>query len=781
MNKKIKKNEKYYKVNLVKIIDLERELLYRELRNKLWKELSNLSLKVKDEEEYFKILYSLLAEILRPARFHYYFLNNATTFVNKIKYSCYFEKIKTNLLKFNVSKKIKNLLLKREYIIVDKNNFNIFRKVTSNKYVEKIKDYIKKNKSTFFLIFPFVLQDKLEGIFVLEWTSRNIEIKKSDIYNSVELIKIFSTAINNYRIHMELKKSEETALALLNSKNDWAVLIDAKGHIIAANDIVAQRLGVEKEKLIGQDIFKFFPSELVRSRKKIAELMMNLKQPISFEEVHEVNTYYITVSPVLDSNNHIVRLAIHAHDITDYKKAVELVFDNEEKFRALIENSNDGILIVDEFGTMKFVGHSITQIMGYTVNEVLGRSIYEYICKEDIPYVSSEMYKAYLDPSYKKNIEFKGIHKYKGIRYLEGIASNLLEHPAVRGFVINFRDITERKLAELDLNRYKHIVSSSSDHMLFIDSEYKILAVNDSFLRDFNKKIDEVRGKKLFEIFGLNEFNNFLKDRCEMVKLGGEAKVTHWLMIPRLGKRLVEISFYPYSENNKITGIVINLRDNTEKYNMEKELIEIQENEQKRIAMELHDGLNHSLLNIAILSKILGNELEKEGNVLFAKKAFELEKIANKCIEESRSIAKGLFPIQFERKSLKEVIENAIEGLKERSSINVIFDYSEKLPDFINLKVLSNIYYIINEALINISKHSNAKNAEIKCYESNQKFYIEITDDGTSFKKKKTGGLGISLMQYRAKMIGGVVSINRDRINKKTRLKFYVDVSNLYV
>ena len=60
--------------------------------------------------------------------------------------------------------------------------------------------------------------------------------------------------------------------------------------------------------LLGKDVFDFIPFELIKSRKKIAELVSKLKHPISFEEVHKINTYYITICPVLNSKKEIINL-----------------------------------------------------------------------------------------------------------------------------------------------------------------------------------------------------------------------------------------------------------------------------------------------------------------------------------------------------------------------------------------------------------------------------------------------------------------------------------------
>jgi len=782
MNKKTKKNSvKVIEYN-AQIEQLKKENFYREIRNNLWSRLSSLN--TDSESDFFKVYYDMIKKALNPCRSFYFKITDGNHAVNVSELSFYRKAVKNKLFNFKIPKELLVHFITNDYLLLDIKKINEI--LNEDLYADFKKIVLKAfidNQSKNSLIIPFKVNNVVEGFMLLQWTENDeIKLTEFDAYNCFDFTKILSITISKFRTQIELKYSEETSLALLNAINDWALLIDTKGNIMAVNDLVSQRLGILKKDLLGKDVFNFIPFELIKSRKKIAELVSKLKHPISFEEVHKINTYYITICPVLNSKNEIIRLAIYAHDITDYKIAVKAALESEEKFRTLIENASDVIIILDKDGNIIYTSSSIEAVLGYKSGEMIGTNFVKYLYKDDVDYIMNKFKRSLIDPEYKNMIEFRAIDKNKKMRYLEGIGSNLFGDPIIRGYVVNFRDITGRKLAELDLNMYKYIVSSSSDQLLFIDSDFTVLAVNDSFLKAFGVTLDKIKNKKLLEIFGENEFETFFKNRCEQCLLGAEVKIEKWFDYPVDGRKLMDITFYPYYDTilKKISGIVINARDITERFDMENEMLDIQEKEQKRIGMELHDGLNHNLLNVAIRSRILGILLDKKKLHEDSKQAFDIESLINKAMEESKNIASGLFPVNIEQRGLKEMLKDIINNISVNTKIKFNLKYDDEIPDMINLKVLVQIYYIINEAIRNVIKHSSAKKVNIKCSKDSKYLYITIVDDGLGLKSSKSNkGMGISLMLYRARIIGANITVNNRKNLSGVELIFKIGLDNL--
>ena len=139
---------------------------------------------------------------------------------------------------------------------------------------------------------------------------------------------------------------------------------------------------------------------------------------------------------------------------TERKRAQEKLQDSEARFRALIENSKDMIFLTDREGLIQYASPSIEHVMGYRVNGLIGRSIFELVHQEDQQRIVHELQNLIQNLKPSPGItEARVLHADGSWHIHEGIGSNLFSDPAVQSFVMNSRDITERKLAEEALQK----------------------------------------------------------------------------------------------------------------------------------------------------------------------------------------------------------------------------------------------------------------------------------------------------------------------------------------
>ncbi len=622
------------------------------------------------------------------------------------------------------------------------------KELVLNNYKKRIK------KEDDYLTFSVRFIDKNKNV---KWVKINgVSINWEGNYATLNYLNDIT---ENKKIEEKLRYSQEITQALLNATKDFAILMNVDGKLLAINEIAAKLHNKSVKELLGLSFFDLSPPYLVKYRKEIGNKVVRVKKPISYEEIHVERTYFNNIYPIMDEYGEVKRLAIYSHDITDYKKAVEAVKESEEKFKALLENSSDGIIIINKDGIIEYATPTVETVLGYKPEEILGKSYYDFVHNDEKDNVNKAIKNILKESFLKINIEFKAFHKDLSWRYIEAIGNNLYNNPIINGIVVTFRDITERKLAEEKLNIYKHIVSSSSDQMAFINKDCEILAVNNSFLKAFKYKEQEIVGRKLNEIYGEEEYNDNLKELCNKCFSGNEVTFEKWFDFPNLGKKYMVFSLYPYIENNKITGIVINTRDITERVQMETDIVDLQEKERQKIGIELHDGLSHYLLGIAIKSRMLAEKLKKN-KMNEGKEAQEIETQINKAIEETRNLARGLFFIELEDKNIRTLLKNVKNDLENRYKINCYIEIDKAIEKIKN-NVVSQFFYIIQEAVNNSVKHSKAKNIIICIKEKNEYLTLTITDDGIGIPDnlKNKNGMGINIMKYRARIIGASFDI----------------------
>ncbi|MEK7327474.1 MAG: PAS domain S-box protein, partial [Chloroflexota bacterium] len=118
--------------------------------------------------------------------------------------------------------------------------------------------------------------------------------------------------------------------------------------------------------------------------------------------------------------------------------------ESEKRFRALIENSSDGIALVDADGKVLYDSPSITRILGYAPDERVGRNVFEFIHPDERE-AGIERFAGFVQqPEATVNTQGRFRHKDGSWRWIEGVRSNLLNEPSVQAIAVNYRDVTER-------------------------------------------------------------------------------------------------------------------------------------------------------------------------------------------------------------------------------------------------------------------------------------------------------------------------------------------------
>ncbi len=134
--------------------------------------------------------------------------------------------------------------------------------------------------------------------------------------------------------------------------------------------------------------------------------------------------------------------------VAELEEAEQTIRASEEYNRALIENAQDIITVLDEDGTIRFESPAIKWALGYEPEELVGKSVFDYVHSEDQGAVLDVFQQGIQEKDEPQRIELRFKHRDSSWRYLEAIGQNLLDNPVVRGAVVNSRDITERKQLE---------------------------------------------------------------------------------------------------------------------------------------------------------------------------------------------------------------------------------------------------------------------------------------------------------------------------------------------
>jgi signal transduction histidine kinase len=190
-----------------------------------------------------------------------------------------------------------------------------------------------------------------------------------------------------------------------------------------------------------------------------------------------------------------------------------------------------------------------------------------------------------------------------------------------------------------------------------------------------------------------------------------------------------------------------------------KMILEISTREQRRIGHDLHDGVCQQLAGIAFMTSALADELEEQ-KVPQAAQADRISTMINEVIDHTRSVARGLFPIWLEENGLASALEELATNASEIFKINCRF-LNERGPANVENSVALHLYYIALEAVANAAKHGRAQNIVIRLEPAAERYCLSIQDDGTGFSvgSPATTGMGLRIMNYRARVVGAVLQL----------------------
>ncbi len=260
-------------------------------------------------------------------------------------------------------------------------------------------------------------------------------------------------------------------------------------------------------------------------------------------------------------------------EINVRKRAEDAYRQSVNYYEALLRNALDIVTVLDKRGNMLYYSASVEKVLGYNENELKSKNVFSYIHPDDVDRVVELFYRAVDIPGFTATAEFRFRHKNGDWIILESVGKNLLDNPDISGIIVNSRDITERRNIEEIQRKYEFIANASKELMGLINRDYKYEAVNEEFCSAFSKERAEILGKSVSQIFGNDIFNKLIKGNIDKCFNGFEIIHEEWFTLPLLGKKYMEIAYYPYkNQSNKVTHVVFVNRDVTERKKREDEI-----------------------------------------------------------------------------------------------------------------------------------------------------------------------------------------------------------------
>jgi diguanylate cyclase (GGDEF)-like protein/PAS domain S-box-containing protein len=275
--------------------------------------------------------------------------------------------------------------------------------------------------------------------------------------------------------------------AVVECSSDAIISLDAQGAIRTWNAAAARLYGYSAGEIVGRPGTDLAPPGRRESAaRNVASIMFGKSLPsVEAEHMRKDGAVFpvcIAASPILDGEGQAVGGSVIIRDITGQKRAQEALLESENRFRALVKNSNDVVTLTDAAGIVLYDSPGISDLLGVSPAQRLGCDAWQWIHPADLASLRLLRDDFVRGPGARLRIQMRLRHADGSWRWCDSWVTNLLEEPGVRAVVVSCRDITELKGVEAALReseeRYRNLIEDASDVIFSVDLDGNFTSIN---------------------------------------------------------------------------------------------------------------------------------------------------------------------------------------------------------------------------------------------------------------------------------------------------------------
>jgi PAS domain S-box-containing protein len=478
--------------------------------------------------------------------------------------------------------------------------------------------------------------------------------------------------------------------------------------------------------------------------------------------------------------------------------------ESEERFRFAMNNLAEGLYILDKEGRVTYVNPSAEKMFGYSPAELMGKKMHEVTHYKRPDGSLFPMHECPGLQVLQKGVvlqEHEDIFIRKDGSFFPVVfsASPMQVGGETKGVVFSFRDDTKRRLTEEALQQSERIyraIGESIDYGIWIcDSAGRNIYTSASFLEMVGLTQQECSDTGWIQVVHPDEAQAALDAWMECVHSGArlwereirvrrrgggwqyilsrgapirdkDGRIVYWAGIQLDIQQQKESEFALEGRIAQRTEELLQTRN--ELRGLSARLLKTQDEERRRIARELPDGVGQLLAAMNMnLSMVLSEKsrLSEEA----AKSLEENGALVDQALRDIRTMSYLLHPPLLDEIGLASALQWYVSGFSERSNIDVSLDVTPdlgKLPRDVELS----LFRIVQECLTNIHRHSGSTTACVRLYRASGEITLEVKDEGKGMppeiRQKITNGEGFGLgmrgIRERLRQFGGRLELHSD-------------------
>jgi PAS domain S-box-containing protein len=452
-------------------------------------------------------------------------------------------------------------------------------------------------------------------------------------------------------------------------------------------------------------------------------------------------------------------VVLHADDVTERRRMEIALRDSESQYRTIVDTSHEGVWAVDHASRTTYVNRRAAEMLGYEPEEMLGRTVFEFM--DEALHDEALRIRDRRHAGVKEQFDFRLRHRDGSDVWVTVAASPIVDKAGtVIGAIHMLADITARRRAEHALReseiRVRALLDAHPDLILRLtrDGRYLDLHCSDNRVAGFLPcPPEEFIGKNVGDLFDAAFAREHERLRRRALATG---EIQRWEYVRQVhgSDFYLEARFVKSGDDE----VVVTVRDITHRVELEREVITSSERERTRIGHDLHDGLAQLLIGVKLMLETLTDRLAVGGSP-HSDDARRAADLVTRAISQTSELAQGLSPI---RKGGR--LSDALKHLAAQSKLLLGVQCSigsVELPPALDEAAATHVYRIVQEAITNAVKHGKAAAVEVDFRRQKHQLVITIADNGSGIAEPANdgGGMGTHIMRYRARSIGGDLTI----------------------
>jgi PAS domain S-box-containing protein len=633
-----------------------------------------------------------------------------------------------------------------------------------------------------------------------------------------DLLRIYATDISERRRAEEaLKRSEERFRSLVQYASDIIMILDAEGIILYESPSVVRVLGFRPDERFGTDAFAYIhPDDLETVRSRFTELRdgPDLRLPVEYRmrDSSGVWRHFEAIATNLLDDPVIRGIVVNTRDISERRQVEEALKESEELHRTVVEQAAENIFVVDlESKRILEANAALQRSLDYTLEELKGMRLYDVVAhdQESIDKITEHIV--------AENHYLVGERKYRrkdGSLIDVEVNASVILHGDSRAMCIVAHDVTESKRAQtalrqslsvlLALREAGQVLSSTLESEEIATRLLEIMRSVAGLTAAVISRNDQEGNLRIWRSAGVEDLwprvrftpeakrarkaalENHEQQHFKLRRPGSEDEYLVGLCLP-LGVRnrivgVLEAYGQESLAQGDMTEIISSLTsqaasalENAWLYeelgdreralqDLVKKLLGAQEEERRRVAYEVHDGLAQVAVaahqNLQAFARRHAPEAERGRR--------ELDRILGQVratVSDARRVIANLRPTALDDLGLAAAISLEVEHLGEEG---YHVDYEEHLGDErLPGEMEITLFRVTQEALTNVHKHAGTQWVSIELRRRDGEVYLEVRDSGRGFDPAALETLGsgpgervgFAGMRERISMLGGELKI----------------------